>query len=184
MLAAMVARLMRWFVLRGVVVAEADRAWVEDGLDRANDGDMAAADGPSAFEPQVKTCSPSCSSSLQPPRSRSLRQTRGGSVPRASTIRTLRPTQARRKASPRHLLAFATSHPYAYPGLRLISSRQAREPSRTGQGRQNHKPLRKNYFIQPNQFWRGSVEKRQKGFRDRFSAFRRSPRFGRLRKFL
>lgn len=33
MLAAMVARLMRWFVRRGVVVAEAGRAWVEDGLD-------------------------------------------------------------------------------------------------------------------------------------------------------
>jgi hypothetical protein len=147
MLAAMVARLMRWFVLRGVVVAEADRAWVEDGLDRANDGDMAAADGPSAFEPQVKTCSPSCSSSLQPPRSRSLRQTRGGSVPRASTIRTLRPTQARRKATLLHFLANSTTHPYAYFGLRPISSRQAREPSRTRQGCQNHNFLKNLHFI-------------------------------------
>ncbi len=147
MLAAMIARLMRWFVRRGVVVAEADHTWVEDGPNRANDTNMAVADGPSAFEPQVKNCSPSCSSSLQPPRSWSLRQTRGGSVPRASTIRTLRPTQARRKASPRHLLTFATSHPYAYSELRPISSRQAREASRTGQVRQNHKILKRRHFL-------------------------------------
>jgi hypothetical protein len=92
LLAAMIARLMRLFVRRGVVVAEADRAWVEDGPDQADDADMAAADGHSAFEPQVKTCSPSCWSSLQPLGSWGLRQTRGGSVPRASTIRVLRPT--------------------------------------------------------------------------------------------
>jgi hypothetical protein len=39
----------RLFVRRGVVVAEADRAWVEDAPDRADDADMAAADGPSAL---------------------------------------------------------------------------------------------------------------------------------------
>ena len=49
LLAAMIARLMRLFVRRGVVVAEADRAWVEDAPDRADDRDMAAADGPSAL---------------------------------------------------------------------------------------------------------------------------------------
>ena len=49
LLAAMIARLMRLFVRRGVVVAEADRAWVEDAPDRAADADMAAADGPSAL---------------------------------------------------------------------------------------------------------------------------------------
>jgi hypothetical protein len=45
LLAAMIARLMRLFVRRGVVVAEADRAWVEDAPDRTNDADMASADG-------------------------------------------------------------------------------------------------------------------------------------------
>jgi len=34
-----------------------------------------------------------------------------------------------------------TPRRYAYFGLRPISSRQAREPSRTQQGRQNHKLL-------------------------------------------
>ena len=45
----MIARLMRLFVRRGVVVAEACRAWVEDAQDRANDADMAAADGSSTL---------------------------------------------------------------------------------------------------------------------------------------
>ena len=64
-----------------------------------------------------------------------------------STIRALRPTQARRKASLRHILASATTHPYAYFGLRPISSRQAREPSRTRQGRENRKILKNNHFL-------------------------------------
>ena len=51
LLAAMIARLMRLFVRRGVVVAEPDRTWIEATQDR--DGDdatgMAPADGPSAL---------------------------------------------------------------------------------------------------------------------------------------
>ena len=37
--------------------------------------------------------------------------------------------------------------PHVYIGLRPIFSRQAREPSRTGQGRQNHKYLKKYDFL-------------------------------------
>jgi len=44
-------------------------------------------------------------------------------------------------------LASPTTRPYAYFGLRPISSRQAREPSRTGQGRQNHKLLKRGHFL-------------------------------------
>ncbi len=51
LLAAMIARLMRLFVRRGVVVAEPDRTWIEET--QARDGDdatgMAPADGPSAL---------------------------------------------------------------------------------------------------------------------------------------
>jgi hypothetical protein len=54
LLAAMIARLMRLFVRRGVVVAEPDRIWIEEP--QAQDGDDATdmalgrrADGPSAL---------------------------------------------------------------------------------------------------------------------------------------
>jgi hypothetical protein len=50
--AAMIARLMRLFVSRGVVVAEPDLTWIEET--QARDGDdatgMALADGPSALQ--------------------------------------------------------------------------------------------------------------------------------------
>ncbi|MFZ9449638.1 MAG: hypothetical protein ACO3CC_15900 [Alphaproteobacteria bacterium] len=51
LLAAMIARLMRLIVSRGVVVAEADRIWIEEAQARDGDGatGMAPADGPSAL---------------------------------------------------------------------------------------------------------------------------------------
>ncbi|MCA3438423.1 MAG: transposase [Rhodobacter sp.] len=49
LLAAMIARLMRLFVRRGVLVAEPDRAWGDETPDRDDEADRAPADLPSAL---------------------------------------------------------------------------------------------------------------------------------------
>ena len=86
LLAAMIARLMRLLVRRGVVVAEPDRIWIEEAQARDGDDatDMVPADGPSAL-PLLNQASttyriatgPQAGRRIAPDRRRCLRAGRG-----------------------------------------------------------------------------------------------------------